>query len=242
MRPIGLFYTLFAISIILVSIKAAGNPLLAQNRVSSQELSISEMQRDIYNVWNLWFESRKKHIRRVLTKRIHTWPTLSRIVAESIKNIQHNPVKIRPKGRGYARLPIGKDTHLIVSIMAIYESKVDIEAEGKAGEVGILQCHPNWCLTRDPELKKLPWSKRKALGKEDIQRNIRLAIETLAVSYRICNHKIEKLKDWIYPVSYYRAGSEARPNGYCIKTSAGKRKIRSLRRYKRKLKVLYKDI
>jgi hypothetical protein len=196
------------------------------------------MQSEIEEMWSLWFSDQDSWVQERVAKHVPKWPALAKFVAWSIKRSQHVPVELWQGSKKFALLPIGKDAHLIAGSMAIFETKVNPEAIGKAGEIGILQCHPKWCLVNDSKLRRMPRWKRMTEAKADPELNIELAVRHFTRSYEFCGIDIKRDEDWVKPVSYYSSGR--RDKGQCIRMLNGVRKVQRMQHYRTRLRNSYK--
>jgi hypothetical protein len=198
------------------------------------ELTTSEMQDEIEEMWGLWLMDQDPWTKKSLAEHIPKWPKLAKSVARSVKKFQYEPVALWEGSGRSALLPLGKDAHLVVASMATYETKVNPDKVGKAGEIGILQCHPKWCLVDDPELRRLPRGKRMKKAKADPELNVELAVKHFTKAYGFCGISIRKDEDWVRPVSYYASGRLER--GCCVRLLAGTRKVKRMQHYRARLR------
>lgn len=228
---------LIVFSTTLIGGKATGRTLQ-----TNKEINTIQMQHEIITMWKTWYEEQDTWTKNELKDKKKTWPKLAKILAETVKKYQYTPVKVYDWKDKTITLPKGKDTHLMVATMAIWESKVDNDSEGTLGEIGILQCHPKWCLIRNKELRKLSIKDRKKKAKENPYLNIDAAIKHLTVSYGICNKKVKDLNDWAFPVAYYGAATLALENGRCKDRNFAKARVSYMKRYRKKIRQSKQNI
>lgn len=229
MRPIRLSYILLTI-VFLLPIQAGSLP---QER-ARYELTASEMRDEIEEMWGIWLMDQDQWTKQALRKYVPQWPELAESIARSVKRFQHEPVTLWDGSDRTAQLPLGRDAHLVAGSMAISETKVNPDVVGKAGEIGILQCHPKWCLTGDPELRRLPRRKRMKKAKAQPGLNIELAVKHFTRSYKFCGIDVRRDEDWVKPVSYYSSGQMDR--GQCVRLLTGVRKVQRMQRYRARLR------
>lgn len=228
---------LIVFSLVLMGGKATGRAPKAD-----EEISIPQMQYEIVTIWNTWYEEQDEWTKEELKENKKNWPKLAKILAETVKRYQYTPVKIYTWKSRTTTLPKGKDTHLMTAIMAIWETKVRNDLEGDLGEIGILQCHPKWCLTRNKELNRLPIAIRKKKAKENPSLNIDAAIKHLTVSYGICNKKVKDLNDWAFPVAHYGAGTLAIEKGRCKDRGFARARVYDMKKYRKKIRQSKQNI
>jgi hypothetical protein len=203
---------------------------------NTKEITAIEMQQEIMRMWNTWYKEQDIWTQKELKENKKNWPELAKELANSVKKYQHTPVQVYEWKNKKVKLPIGKDVHLMAGMMAIYETKVRNDIIGDLGEIGILQCHPKWCLVRNKELNKLPIETRKEYAKKNPKLNLDAAIKHLTVSYGICNKKVRELDDWAYSVAHYGTGSLALENGHCIKRNFAKSRVYRMQSYRKKIR------
>jgi len=208
----------------------------------AQELSVAQMQQEIVTMWNTWYQEQDTWTQNKLKENKKNWPRLAEELAKSVKRYQHKSVQVYNWKNRRTRLPIGKDAHLMVAMMAIFETKVRNNMVGELGEIGILQCHPRWCLVRNDELNQLPINVRKNYAKEHPRLNLDAAVNHLTVSYGICNKKIRKLNDWTYTVALYGAGTSALKNGQCVERNFAKIRVQQMQSYRKKIRKRKQNI
>ena len=209
---------------------------------AAQEVSVVQMQQEIVTMWNTWYQEQDAWTKNKLKENKKNWPELAEELAKSVKRYQHKSVQVYDWKDKTARLPIGKDAHLMAGMMAIFETKVRNDMVGELGEIGILQCHPRWCLIRNNELNQLPMRARKNYAKEHPRLNLDAAVNHLTVSYGICNKKIRRLNDWVYPVAHYGAGTLALENGQCTKKDFTKARVQKMQSYRKKIRKRRQNI
>lgn len=232
MRLTRLFCILLMSILMLLPMRAGSLP----REHLHYELTASEMQNEIEKMWSIWLMDQERWTQEKLAKHVPSWPKLANAVAQSVKKFQHEPVELWEGSGRVALLPLGKDAHLIAGSMAISETKVNPELVGKAGEIGILQCHPKWCLVDDPELRKLPRGKRMKRAQKEPELNIELAVKHFTRSYKFCGIDIREDEDWIEPVSYYSSGRLDKKKGQCVRLLTGVRKVKRMQRYRARLR------
>ena len=198
----------------------------------SQVKYIQSMKLEIEQVWQLYLESEGYTIDSNREKELSE---LAWYLAQAVERYQRIPVNWQwwNPGRTGITLPKNADAHLVLAIMAGFESKVDPNVVGALGEVGILQCH-RWC--------RKGYSKKELIANTKL--SIELAVEFLAKSIDQCGIKLDSFKDkklqdreWSKPLALYGAGTKALKNGRCIP-----KKFALARIYKmRELRKLIKD-
>ena len=196
-------------------------------------MSIEEMQKEVVEAWELWYSEQDPFTQRERGKARKHWNEYATLIAKKVKEYQVIPVEYNEWNNKSITLPVFKDVHLVIAAMATYESEVDNSLIGDRGEVGIMQCHPRWCLTRIPFLKQLSYRNRIITAKSNPGLSIEAAIKHLTASYGSCGIEIHSPQDWAYPVSYYGAGSKAIKNGKCISTNFARKRIYRMQKYKR---------
>lgn len=204
--------------------------------VEEKEMTVVEMQQEIITMWTLWLDNQDQWTQGKLKTETEKWPNLALDIAKSIKKYQRTPIQIYDWKDKTTTLPIGKDLHLIIGSMATFETNVRNGLEGKLGEIGIIQCHPRYCLVRNPELSKLPIKERKKKAKNNPNLNIDASVQHLAVSYGICNKKINNSNDWAFSVAHYGAGTKAIEKNKCMSRNFAKARISRMKKYRKKIR------
>ena len=120
-----------------------------------QSLYIVKMQNEILDLWEKWYQDQNNWVKRKLRKVKQKWPRWAFYIARSIEKHENTPVSYREWKDDLTTLPHNCNAHQVLAAMAIQETKVNNSLVGAVGEVGILQCHPRWCLIHIEELRKL---------------------------------------------------------------------------------------
>lgn len=187
------------------------------------------MEDELVQFWTYWY--REENNLRV-PKNVRE---LAKYVAIAVNKYQQQEIPWKKNWgpqQHIAKLPIGIDAHLIVGSMAISESHLDPKIVGSRGEAGLLQCHPQWCIPAiAPGLSKISKEERTKLVRGNTELGIDLGVGFLAKSVGWCGKHINKIDDWIYPVSIYSAGTKAFDHrGRCVGIQVARDRVNRAKR------------
>lgn len=202
----------------------------------------AQLEAEVLALWEAWLQEQDAWTKKKLEKPKQKWPVLAKYLVEAVEKYQNEEIRYNDYSEKTTQLPKGKDVHLVLATMAIFETKVRNGIVGDLGEIGILQCHPRWCLTTIEELDRLPRRQRVKVAKENPRLNIKAAVKHLAISYGVCGIEVKRLGDWKRPVSYYGAGSKAIEKGRCVEKRFARKRVNTMMYYREILMGIARDI
>jgi hypothetical protein len=176
------------------------------------------LEEEILVLWDAWTAEQDSYTQKVLARQKETRPILAKYLGKAVREY-------------FPDLAKAKEAHLVLAAMSISESKLDSSKIGTRGEVGILQCHPRWCMSLLDWLKPFSVRERQRIGLKEPSASISGATAHLAGAVEECRITIKDINDWVKPVSYYGAGTKALRDGRCIKKQFAKNKVSIMKRY-----------
>jgi hypothetical protein len=215
----------------IVSEKKKEEKININNTENIEEIKTNLIKNEILDMWNTWYLKQDNWTKKKLIIPKQHWLEYATYLVNSIKKYQIENVVYNEWNHKTTQLPENANVHLLLASIAIHESNIDNRSIGKLKEIGILQCHPQWCLIRLPLLSKLPYRKRIEKAKQEPKLNIEAAVKHFTIMYGICNTIIKKSDDWLGSVSLYVAGSKAYKNNKCITNNPAQRRVNSMKTY-----------
>jgi hypothetical protein len=189
------------------------------------------MENEITNLWSIYLKEQGFTLGEARKVQLETLAHDLARATEKYQRVPSNWKWWRPTRVG-TPLPKKADAHLVLATIAAMESKVDPQAVGKLGEVGILQCH-KWCRERysPQEIKNNP------------QLGIELGVRFLAKSIDQCGIRLDSMvskerqdEAWSKPVSVYGAGNNAIENSRCIAKQFARWRVSEMKRFRTKIR------
>jgi hypothetical protein len=180
-------------------------------------MSRQDMIDEIVEMWNLWADDEKVYRRGHPQRK--KFPKYAKYIVDAVRLYQ-----VKETGIG-GKLPMGRNTHLVVAAMAIHETSVRHWIIGwKKGEVGLLQIHGEGPLLRhsSEKVRRTP-----RLG-------IKLGVRWLAYHTQFCTpNPTDDLDQWAEVLSLYGAGIKRgkKSDGTCRRMMSAKKRVNTTKKY-----------
>jgi hypothetical protein len=179
-----------------------------------------EMINEIVAMWNMWLDDHGLSKDEPRRKR---FPKYAEYIVDAVRLYQTKELYIGGK------LPMGRNVHLIIASMAIYETAVRHWIVGwKKGEVGLLQIHGVALMKYKPE--KVRYNPR--LG-------IKLGVRWLAYHTQFCTpNPTDDIDQWAEVLSLYSAGINRgmKPDGTCKRISVAEDRANTAKEYAERIR------